>query len=426
MNMNKRFLSLLMAMLLVVSLLCAGTAFADSKETPVQAAKHAVVRLFMEDKKGNTYFGSAFGIGKSGKEPEFFITNAHCCLDENEELFKNIYIITDNSAIVETKSGSEVDYSKMVKCEVVNKDTISMFPDAAVIKAAKPISGRTTLKLRESSDEVKEAQQVHALGFPGDIDILTESSTILASVDDVNFTSGTVSQKMKAVKGAGDTDLVAHTAQIAHGNSGGPLIDENGAVVGINTYGVTSASAGTDGNYYFAVYIDYAIKILKDHKIPYELSHDGTGLDGKTIGLIVAIIAIIAAAALLILNFQKKKNQWIDDKEQKEAKELRLQGISGAFAGRRFKLEGQVSMGRAPGNSIVFPTQTKGVSGNHCVVIVSNGQIYVKDVGSSNGTFVDSTTRIPPNQMVSIKVGDRISLGSENETFMITYKGGKV
>ena len=66
------------------------------------------------------------------------------------------------------------------------------------------------------------------------------------------------------------------------------------------------------------------------------------------------------------------------------------------------------------------------MSGNHCVVINNNGQVYVKDTGSSNGTYVNGTTKLPANQLVSIKVGDRISLGSEAETFMITRKGGKV
>ena len=432
MNNKKRVISILLVLLTVISVLCSATAYADKKETPVQAAKHAVVRVYAKVSDVYIKTGSAFGVGKSGSTPEYFVTNAHNCLDDNGKLVKDIYILLDNSAVTMGKNGLDEDTSKMVKCTVVNKDTISLYPDVAVLKAAKPISGRTTLKLYESSEDLKEAQPVHALGFPGDMDEIqadsaSASTSLVATVDDVFFTSGTVAQKMKSAKNFGNTDLISHTAQVAHGNSGGPLIDEDGNVVGINTYAFLSGQAGTDGNYYFAVYIDYAIDILKDNKIDFvTVKSGGFDMEGKSIALIIAIVLIIAVALLLILNFQKKKNEWITNKNEEEAKELRLQGISGVFAGRRFALEKQVSIGRAPGNSIVFPTQTKGVSANHCIVYSNNGQIYVKDVGSSNGTFLNATTKLPVNQMVSVKVGDRISLGSENETFMITYKGGKV
>lgn len=440
--MKKRVLCSVMVLILVLSALLPSFAFAAGKETPVSSAKTAVVRLMMEDDEGTIYTGSAFGIGKSGKAPEYFVTNAHNCLDDYGNLMKNIYILLDSSAVTITNipvvddelfiigniGDTNFDYNKMVKCDVVNRDNISLNPDVAVLKAVKPIEDRTTLRLVKSSDDLKEAQTVHALGFPGDMDDIqggTFSTKLVASPDDVNFTTGNVTQKVKNAEGFGNTSVISHTAQIAHGNSGGPLLNEKGDVVGINTYGVSSQESGTDSDYYFSVYIDYARNILDEHKIPYETANFSFRFDTKSIALIAAMVVIAVLAVFLILNFNSKKKQYIENIEAEEAKALRLQGVSGVFAGRRFPLDTQVTIGRAPNNNIVFPTTTKGVSGNHCVVVNQNGRVYVKDL-SSQGTFLNGTEKLPQNQLISVKVGDRISLGSENETFMITYKGGKV
>lgn len=55
----------------------------------------------------------------------------------------------------------------------------------------------------------------------------------------------------------------------------------------------------------------------------------------------------------------------------------------------------------------------KMISRKHCEVINENGQFYIRDVGSANGTYVNGM-RINPGQMVPINRGDAIRLANSD------------
>lgn len=436
--MKKKCVSVLMAALLLVFALMPGTTvWADQENSAVTEAKNAVVRILTEYEDGSYTTGSAFGIGKKGEAPEYFVTTAHNCLEEDGSPAREIYILLDSSA-VRTTPGSDgvpmadMDMSRVVRCEVVNRDSITLYPDVAILKAEQPVADRGRLVLRRSSEALEDGQSVFALGFPWEAENAAESAggksqNILAGINDVEVREGTVSVISK--EEIGDvflgTDVIAHTSVVSRGNTGGPLVDETGAAVGINSYiGKNENTEGGTGRG-FSTCIDYAAEILEENGIAFDTAREGAfELNTKNIILLVMIVLIIAAAAILILRFRRLGREYLAEQAEKEAQELRLQGLSGLFAGRRFPLETQLTIGRAPGNNIVYPTDTEGVSGQHCVVIKSSGQIYVKDTGSTYGTFLNMTERLPANQLVSVHVGDKISLASPEETFIITRKGG--
>ena len=60
---------------------------------------------------------------------------------------------------------------------------------------------------------------------------------------------------------------------IRHGNSGGPLVNENGQVLGI---AVSSVSDEEDSSMYYGVNIDEVIPYLKQYDVPYVLQEAGT------------------------------------------------------------------------------------------------------------------------------------------------------
>ena len=65
-----------------------------------------------------------------------------------------------------------------------------------------------------------------------------------------------------------------------------------------------------------------------------------------------------------------------------------------------------VRIGRASDNDVVFSENE--VSRHHCELFCSNGKVYIRDVGSTNGTQVNGGTITSP---LWLKKGDKVVLG---------------
>src|SRR5271156_4263686 len=86
---------------------------------------------------------------------------------------------------------------------------------------------------------------------------------------------------------------------------------------------------------------------------------------------------------------------------------FKLTVVGGPAKGKSYALKevGETSIGRVDGNDVVLTSQK--VSKKHCVLVVNNVGVNVKDAGSSNGTFVNGI--LTKNKQ--IKPGDRVSVG---------------
>lgn len=98
---------------------------------------------------------------------------------------------------------------------------------------------------------------------------------------------------------------------------------------------------------------------------------------------------------------------------------LTLYGITGAFAGAAIPLKGTLPVGTEKGNRILYPVGTPGVSRRHCIITVKETGVFVRDCGSSYGTWINDTLRLQENQEFEVHQGDRINLGSNHESFIL-------
>jgi hypothetical protein len=81
---------------------------------------------------------------------------------------------------------------------------------------------------------------------------------------------------------------------------------------------------------------------------------------------------------------------------------------SGIATGTSFELAGVITLGRDAGNSIVLADAS--VSGRHAVLRQVGEQWTLRDLGSTNGTFVES--RQLNSEAFPLRGGERIALGA--------------
>ena len=145
----------------------------------------------------------------------------------------NLHVLEDAEwAIVETMDGTVYDAAETY--------WYSLYFDAALIKIDTPYSNFPTAKIGVS-DDVTIGEEVVAIGYP------------LGLPGRVTVTTGIVS----AVRNLWGNEWIQTDATVNHGNSGGPLINLRGEVIGINTWGFTDDYVGEGiTNLNFAIPID--------------------------------------------------------------------------------------------------------------------------------------------------------------------------
>ena len=78
------------------------------------------------------------------------------------------------------------------------------------------------------------------------------------------------------------------------------------------------------------------------------------------------------------------------------------------FKGQKIPLISKIKMGRDKSNNIVV--DDKMVSRSHCLIQKIKEDYFIKDLNSSNGTYVNAL-RVPTNKYVKLEKGDIIRLG---------------
>jgi S1-C subfamily serine protease len=119
------------------------------------------------------------------------------------------------------------------KAELVKYSSDGNLADFAVLRLTG--SGSESY-LPIAPNQGERTQRVSAWGYPG---LLLESDPMMealaegdfSAVPELVYTEGVIS----VIQNFPGISLISHTAEVSHGNSGGPLINQKGEVLGINT-----------------------------------------------------------------------------------------------------------------------------------------------------------------------------------------------
>lgn len=130
--------------------------------------------------------------------------------------------------------------------------------DFALLRLAEPVTGIRPLEL---SLKAQKAQEVIASGFPGtDLDRQVSNG----AKPDSTFTRGSI-RIIEQYQGR--FPVINHDADIRKGNSGGPLVDKCGRVLGVNTYALENLD--------FALSTQGLLEFLKQYPgTRYQLSNE--------------------------------------------------------------------------------------------------------------------------------------------------------
>ncbi|RJY08244.1 S1 family peptidase [Aurantiacibacter aquimixticola] len=220
-------LRLLAILALAVTVFAALTPAAKADPADIEAATRGVARVVIIGRDGEEIFPISHGTGFAVSRNRI-VTNAHVVQQAVDDDRLDIGIVP--------AEGDKAVYARLV--------AISPRNDLALLEATEPL-GLPPLTI---SGNPPRTGAVTAVGYPLNVDraqglSFQDMFRAQPPVTATGFLSGRRPSR--------DFDTLLHTAPIAAGNSGGPLVDDCGRVIGVNSFG--TESQGSDAEFFFAV-----------------------------------------------------------------------------------------------------------------------------------------------------------------------------
>lgn len=444
------------AFLLAVLLLCVGMAPAAlaAKEKGTDYAKGGVVSIqfylnnaayYISDGQNSQKVqdldnngtvrlgrGSGFFVGKLGEDPSYIVTNHHVVSDfidageGGSYVFKTgntykgfpLFIVAPSCELRVYYNEDDYD-SAYVDC-YGNMEKV----DLAVLKLRNPTDKRHALPIRVPTQDMV-GDTVYTVGFPGNAENLFTSASSFG-IDDITVHKGAITKFAMDDKGV---ERLQVDATIQHGNSGGPLVMEDGVVIGVNTNVMSSSPYQNqiEADYY-SLSGGELVKFLDKNNIPYEMAKKGGGFPILPVVLVVILAVAAAAVVLLLLNKKKgaapaapgaaapaAKGILGGKKAAQPAPRALLRSLSAQHNGLLLVVKDTpVLIGRDPNVcKVVYAEGTTGVSARHCSVAYDpvKGEFLVTDLRSTYGTFLMNGQKLEPNVPCHILPGSEFYVG---------------
>jgi S1-C subfamily serine protease len=208
---------------------------------------------------GDPFFGNPFGATTQTERA----LGSGFVIDRAGHLVTNYHVVRGATSIQVSFSDNE-----RYRARLVGSDPST---DIAVLKVNVPASALKALPLGDS-DAVHVGDQVIAIGNPFGLDRSVTAGIVSA-----------VQRRIEAPNNLSIAHVIQTDAALNHGNSGGPLLDAQGQVIGVNaqieTGGVSQGNVGIG----FAIPINtvkgVVAQLIKHGKV----EHAFLGIEGKTL-----------------------------------------------------------------------------------------------------------------------------------------------
>ena len=438
----------------------------------------AVVNTRMEYSNGRVDdfgWGTGFFVGYLDQDPTYLITNYHVIKrfvsNGSGELQKYVVRSTKEEGTVRAKIRVYYSSDDYEEAYLVGGDEIK---DIAILKLDKATSKRRALPLCEPTDDMAFSQ-VFAIGYPGlSENVFVEATTSWDSADAT--ATGGIFGRLLTTTGTGVRSIQIDAA-INSGNSGGPLINEDNQVIGINSQTVYDDTGST----YYAVSISEAMDLLKQYSVPYVLATpaaansetadkpdeagqapEGTGAaasggeagsqpavpapEGEPggqpdaaagtdeadsqpkegaggYGLWIGIGMIAIAAAIVLVGVAAARKSKVFVPKAGEAKRPYVRSVAPQHSGMRMEVSGRgIVIGRSTVEcALTYQEDTPGVSSRHCSLAwdSSTEAFLLIDLGSTYGTFLQNGQQLKSGVEYRLGAGDSFYLGDRGNMLIL-------
>lgn len=403
-------------------------------------------------------YGSGFFVGNQEEDPSYLVTNYHVIADYINFGSGELTTIEDvDGNLLEGRSIIRIYYDSL-DCEEAYLIDSNQSKDIAVLKLADRTSKRKPLAFSIPSDSIV-GSEIHAVGYPDLSDNDFSASTTTWGVKDSSVTSGTLG-RILITQGTG-VNVLQLDCILRHGNSGGPVVNADGNVLGIATWGYGD---NTDAEMHYAVSISEVMPMLKLHSVEYTIadgdpsaddSADGNDTDGsggsentditaaasessKTVGLAPAVIIAIgivlaAAIVVVVILLTRKKPAPVqppapqpDHVTAPSPKVPVVRSLAAQHGGMRVQVRGQILLGRSRGDcAIIYQDDTPGISSRHCSLSfdTASGVFILTDLNSTYGTFLQNGQKLTPGVPFRLNPGDGFYLGENANMLTVGLEG---
>lgn len=372
----------------------------------------SVIRLAIVNNGQILSTGSAFSVNE---ERGIFVTNYHVADDA----------ITKGMKLMALESMSPK------KWHLATILSHSRIKDLAIIKIN---NWHKKALILGDDKKVHKSSKMYSIGFPGNADI--SGASYVNDFVESKVTDGIISAPRTLTNNGDAVKHFQHNVTINSGNSGGPLINLCGELVGVNVLGATKGQG-----VFWAITVNELKAELNKANIVFKKS-DSTckNIVNSPVQKWLYIIVLLIIAALVVLlslyfrlvkkaqsgehinstfierlvlsKIQKIQQIAAVEKAKSTERTLAIEVIDGNKNKKKYQLplNKEIIVGRAK-NKTHICIDSPYLSKKHAVLLFKENKLFVKDLNSKNHTIVDN--KIIDNQWLELIEGQIVTLASK-------------